>query len=105
MWCLRSSADSSWMAHSDHVLREYIAGLCLINAHPAPEPTRRDRQWEGDFQAESLTASELSDRSQLAVRRASRSFCDHLKIISKCATRTKPLLLRTLPNRVFPQPV
>ena len=45
-------------------------------------------------QAEYLTAPELSGGRQLAVRRASRYFCDHLKVISKYATRTKPLRRR-----------
>jgi hypothetical protein len=37
-----SPADSSWMAHSEHAPREYIAGLGLINAFHAT--IRRSRQ-------------------------------------------------------------
>ena len=52
MWCLRSPADSSWMAHSEHVLREYIAGLGLINAFHAtirPGPGGRVDGWATTF--------------------------------------------------------
>jgi hypothetical protein len=40
------------------------------------------------FQAGSPKAPELSAQPQLTVRRASRSSCDHVKIISKYATST-----------------
>lgn len=38
------------------------------------------------FQAEFLSAPDLSERPQLSLRRAKRFFCDHLRVFSECAT-------------------
>jgi hypothetical protein len=56
----------------------------------------RSLSMKATSQAESPTAPQLSARPQHAVRQASRSFSDHLKVIPEYAARTKPLRRRTL---------